>query len=243
MTGKPSSSARGLGDGRGERWAAHRAERQLQILDAAIAVIEREPIGTEIHVRQIAEQAGLGRAVVYRHFTDRADLDRAVQNRILGRLMERLVPEFALSGTIEQLIFRIVHAYVDWAAAHPALHRIGAMETPDEHGESDLTRTAAQIGDGIATLVRTGAGLLEIDLTRDDEDLLDPLVFGIVGQVFGAVRAWLSRPEQSPAADVLAGQLARSIWFQIDGLARDRGAAVDPSASLDDLIMAAVRVD
>lgn len=244
MTGKPPLPApRGASDGRGERWAAHRAERQLQILDAAIIVIEREPIGAEIHVRQIAEQAGLGRAVVYRHFADRADLDRAVQNRILDRLMERLVPEFALSGTIEQLIFRIVHAYVDWAAAHPALHRIGAMETPDDRGESDLTRAAAQIGGGIATLVRTGAELLEIELTRDDEDLLDPLVFGIVGQVFGAVRSWLSRPEQSPAADVLAGQLARSIWFQIDGLARDRGAVVDPSSSLDDLIMAAVRAD
>jgi AcrR family transcriptional regulator len=238
VTGKPTPP-----DGRGERWAVHREERRAAILDAAIVVIEREPIGAEIHVRQIAEEAGLGRAVLYRHFTDRADLDRAVQNRILDTMMERLVPEFTLSGTIEDLIFRIVHAYVDWAAAHPALHRIGAMEAPDAESRSDLNRAAEQIGSGVSMLVTTGAALLSIELSDEDKSLLDPLVFGIVGQVFGSVRTWLARGDLTPAGEVLAGHLARSIWFQIDGLARDRGAAIDPAVSLDALIAAAVRTD
>lgn len=239
MTPKPTA----LPDGRGERWAAHREERRAQILDAALVVIEREPIGAEIHVRQIAEEAGLGRAVLYRHFTDRADLDRAVQKRILELLMDELVPQFELSGTIEQIIERIVGAYVAWAAAHPALHRIGAAESQDAERLGDVIQVTEQVGGLIAMLVTSGATLLAVELSDDDRQILDPLVFGIVGQAVGTVRFWLAREEQQPSADVLAAHLARSVWFQIAGHASDRGAVLDPKLSLDDLILGAIRGD
>jgi AcrR family transcriptional regulator len=239
VTPSPASSP----DGRGERWAAHREERRNQILDAAVVVIEREPIGSEIHVRQIAEEAGLGRAVLYRHFTDRADLDRAVQKRILELLMDELVPQFELSGTIEQIIARIVGAYVAWAAAHPALHRIGAAESQDAERLGDVIQVTEQIGGLIAMLVTSGANLLDVELTPDDQHILDPLVFGIVGQAVGTVRFWLAREVQEPSAEVLAAHLARSVWFQIEGHARDRGALLDPALPLDDLIMGSIRAD
>ncbi len=237
MTSKPPSAS----DGRDERWAAHREERRAQILDAAISVIERTPEGEEIHVRQIAQEAGLGRAVLYRHFADKADLDRAVQRRILQMLMDTLVPEFELSGTIDQIIRRIVSAYVSWADAHPALHRIGAAESQDGDRLDDVMQTTKQIGDLIAMLVTSGASLLEVELTDEDRQILDPLVFGIVGQAVGTVRFWLARESRVPSVEVLAAHLARSVWFQIDGHARDRGVVIDPATSLDDLILASVR--
>jgi AcrR family transcriptional regulator len=237
VTPQPTSTP----DGRDERWAAHREERRAQILDAAIAVIEREPVGAEIHVRQIAQEAGLGRPVIYRHFADRADLDRAVQKRILELLVDRLVPEFELSGSIEQIIERIVHAYVEWAAEHPALHRIGAMESQDAERLGDAVQATAQIGGLITMLVTAGAGLLEVELSEQDRQVLDPLVFGIVGQAVGTVRFWLAREERVPPVHVLAHHLTRSVWFQIDGHARDRGIVLDPKASLDDLLQAALR--
>lgn len=239
MTAKPAS----VPDGRDERWAAHREERRTQILDAAIAVIEREPVGAEVHVRQIATEAGLGRAVLYRHFADRADLDRAVQKRILELLMDRLVPEFELSGSIEQIIERIVYAYVAWAAEHPSLHRIGAMESQDAERLGDVIQVTQQIGELIAMLVTSGATLLAVELTDEDRQILDPLVFGIVGQAVGTVRFWLAREAQVPSVDVLAAHLARSVWFQIDGHARDRGVELDPKTSLDALILGALRGD
>lgn len=239
MTAKPATAP----DGRDERWAAHREERRAQILDAAIAVIERTPEGEEIHVRQIAQEAGLGRAVVYRHFADRADLDLAVQRRILERLMAELVPAFELSGTIEQIIERIVRAYVAWADRHPALHRIGTRESQDSERLNSVLQTTRQIGDLITSLVTTGALLLDVELSRQDRELLEPLVFGIVGQAVGTVRFWLSRETRTPSVDVLAAHLARSVWFQIDGHARDRGVVLDPKASLDELIAGARATD
>jgi AcrR family transcriptional regulator len=237
VTSKPAPSS----DGRDERWAAHREERRSQILDAAIAVIERTPEGEEIHVRQIAQEAGLGRAVLYRHFADKAELDREVQRRILEMLMDTLVPEFELSGTIDQIIRRIVSAYVTWADEHPALHRIGAAESQDTERLTDVMQTTQQIGGLIAMLVTSGANLLEVTLNDQDRQILDPLVFGIVGQAVGTVRFWLARPVREPSVEVLAAHLARSVWFQIDGHARDRGIVIDPATSLDDLILASVR--
>jgi AcrR family transcriptional regulator len=232
MTTRPTTAP----DGRDERWAAHREERRAQILDAAIAVIERTAEGEEIHVRQIAQEAGLGRAVVYRHFADRADLDRAVQTRILELLMAELLPAFEISGSIEQIIGRIVHAYVAWADAHPALHRIGAAESQDAERLNNVLQTTQQIGDLITSLVTTGALLLDVELSDQDRDLLEPLVFGIVGQAVGTVRFWLARERRTPSVDVLAAHLSRSVWFQIDGHARDRGVVLDPQASLDELV-------
>ena len=241
VTSKRTPDTKAAGDGRGERWAAHREERRAQILDAAVAVIERAPAGAEIHVRQIAEEAGIARAVLYRHFTDRAELDRAVQKRILELLMDELVPQFELSGSIQQIIERIVFAYVTWAAEHPALHRIGAAESQDAERLGDVIQVTQQIGSLIAMLVTSGANLLAVELSEDDRNILDPLVFGIVGQAVGTVRFWLAREEQVPGADALAAHLARSVWFQIDGHARDRGAVLDPELSLDDLIMGSIR--
>jgi AcrR family transcriptional regulator len=237
VTPKPASTP----DGRDERWAVHREERRAQILDAAIAIIEREPVGAEIHVRQIANEAGLGRPVIYRHFADRADLDRAVQRRILELLMDRLVPEFELSGSIEQIIERIVHAYVAWAAEHPALHRIGAAESQDAERLGDVIQATQEIGGLITMLVTSGASLLEVELTEQDRQVLEPLVFGIVGQAVGTVRFWLARDERVPSQAVLAVLLSRSVWFQIDGHARDRGIELDPTTPLDDLILGALR--
>lgn len=239
MTEKPAAAP----DGRDERWAAHREERRAQILDAAIAVIEQTPEGEEIHVRQIAQQAGLGRAVVYRHFADKADLDRAVQRRILQMLVDTLTPEFELSGSIQEIITRIVHAYVAWADAHPGLHRIGAAESQDSDRLSDVMQTTKQIGDLIAALVTSGATLLEVELTDEDRQILDPLVFGIVGQAVGTVRFWLAREERVPSVSVLSAHLSRSVWFQIDGHARDRGVELDPETPLEELILASLRTD
>lgn len=226
-------------DGRDERWAAHREERRNQILDAAIALIE-EGGGAEIHVRQIADRAGLGRPVIYRHFVDRADLDRAIQQRILHLLMGRLLPEMRLEGSIEEIIGRIVLAYVSWAGEHPDLHRIGAVESQDAERLSAVLATLQDLGALITGLIATGAAHFKVEFTDDDVNLLEPLVFGIIGQAVATVRLWLARPQREPSVEKLAEYLARSVWFQIDGHARDRGVVLDPSSSIENVFTMAV---
>lgn len=225
-------------DGRQLRWDRHNQERRQQILDAAIAVVEGGAPGAEIHVQQIAERAGLGRTVVYRHFEDRADLDRAVQTEILDGLWDRLLPAVSLDGTVPDIIERIVATYVGWAAAHPSLHRLAEQDSSAD-GTGPLQRGLEQIAGEVATLITTAVELLEVELTPDQSAAIDPLVFGLVGAVFSAVRRWMSREPRSPSAPLLVELVTQSVWFLVVGHAGQFGLEIDPDQPVEDLLAAA----
>src|SRR5689334_12540491 len=86
------------GDGRRLRWLAHNQARRRVIIDAAVRVLERAEPGEDIQVQLIAEEAGLARTVLYRHFHDRVDLDLAVQQRICKDLGKELLPALSYDG-------------------------------------------------------------------------------------------------------------------------------------------------
>lgn len=230
-----------LVDGRSTRWEKHNRRRRELIIDAAVAVIEDMPRGAEMHVAQIAERAGMARPAVYRHFADRAELDRAVRERIVGMLMGRLGSPEVLSGEVGQVIHDLVHTYVTWAEEHAALHHVAVGA---DAGESDSPiRTA--IGDlvrALRPLVLAGVTAFGATLDADDEASVDLIIVGIIAEVVAVVRAWLERPERKPPAAALSRRLADSAWFQLDGHARARGAVIDPSCTLEELVERALEV-
>lgn len=222
-------------DGRRARWSEHNQQRRQQIIDAAIEVIEERPPGAEIHVQQIASRAQVNRTVVYRHFADRADLDQAVQQAILDRLWERLLPEVRLDGSVPQIIERIVGTYVAWAVDHPALHRMADHDTSaDGPLERGLERIAGRISETI------GIAMLGLGAEPTEEDVagLDPLVYGLVGAVFNAVRRWIGRPGSVLTPATLTQITSRSVWFVIEGHARDLGVVIDPDRTIEELLAA-----
>lgn len=226
-------TAAGSGDGRQERWRQHNLERRRRIIEAAVEVIEENPPGADVHVQEIAERAGLSRSVVYRHFEDRADLDRAVQEAIVQDIASRLIPAMNLQGTGPEIVERIVGTYVGWAAEHPALHRAADHETDDLSGplEQGIDQIASQ-----AAIVIGGAILaLGGEPTDEEAASLDPLVYGLVGAVFGAVRRWLQRPERLLSQARLAQLVSRSVWFVIAGHAAELGIELEPDQRLDQI--------
>jgi AcrR family transcriptional regulator len=218
-------------DGRQARWERHNRERRLHILEAALAVLESAPPGTEFHVQQIAVQAGLNRTVVYRHFTDRADLDRAVRGHILDAVAAELLPHITLDGTVRQIIRRVVSTYVDWVVAHPSLHRFA-----DQEGAGPMQHGIAQIATMLAQLLEAAIDLLGVELSDDDRASVDPLAHGLVGAVLGAVRPWIAREERVPSAEQLSQLLSESVWFILDGHARRLGLDIDPDKPLAELV-------
>ncbi len=231
-----SSTERGRPDGRQLRWDKHNQARRRTILDAAIAVLEDAEPGEDIHVQQIAQRAGLSRTVVYRHFSDRADLDQAVQGAVLEMLAGELLPEVTLDGTIEEIIRRIVGTYVHWTVSHPSLHRFAEHDVPGASGSSALEVAVVQIAGQVEELITVGAAQLGVELGSDDADSLDPLVFGLVGAVFSATRRWLARAERRPDADTFVKVVSDSVWHIIDGHARRLGIELDPHISVESLI-------
>ncbi len=226
-------------DGRQLRWDKHNQVRRQTILDAAIAVLEETEPGEDIHVQQIAQRAGLSRTVVYRHFTDRADLDQGVQTAILEMLAGELLPEVTLAGTIDEIIQRIVGTYVHWTVTHPSLHRFAEHDVPGTSGSSALEVAVVQIAAQVEELISIGAEQLGAPLSDDDAAALDPLVFGLVGAVFGATRRWLTRVERKPDPEMFVRLVSDSVWHIIDGHARRLGIELDPHVSVEALFDAA----
>ncbi len=225
-------------DGRQLRWAGHNEERRLHVLTAAIDLIEEQPLGSELRVQQIAERAGLVRTVVYRLFSNRVDLNRAVQIHIVGMIRERLDSTLVLSGSIEEIIHSIVGGYVGWVAEHPHLHEMAQRALGDgEPGELD--RAVDQLGSDVSTLFQAGSTLLGHELDDDQLNTLDLLVVGLLGQVRGSVNQWVRRPDRKLSPRALTAMLSRWIWYQIDGQAREMDLVLDPTVPLDRLAGAA----
>jgi AcrR family transcriptional regulator len=220
-------------DGRQARWDKHNQERRLSILDAALEVIESEPPGAEFHVQQIAAQAGLNRTVVYRHFTDRADLDSAIRAHIIASLQAELTPAVSLEGTVNEIIERIISTYVGWTVAHQSLHAFALQEAGGAFQQG-----VDQIAEMLSDLLALAITLLGAELDEAEVALIDPLAHGLVGAVLGSVRRWLAREVREPSADRLAGLLSMSIWNLLDGHARRLGVVLDPDLPIADVFAA-----
>src|SRR5437763_7604163 len=72
-------AAAARGDARRERWRAHREARREEFVEATIRAVARH--GPEVGMDEIAAEAGVTKPVLYRHFTDKADLYLAVGRR------------------------------------------------------------------------------------------------------------------------------------------------------------------
>lgn len=228
-------------DGRRRRWKEHNQVRRQVIIDAAVAVLERQAPGEEVQVQAVADEAKMSRTVIYRHFVDRADLDRAVQRQICEDVGVELLPALSYDGTPDQIIHRIVGSFVRWASAHPTLYWFAERDLSG-WGPSPLSAAVEQVAEGIEGIMSIVVAALGGELSDDERAALDPWVFGMIGAVFAAVRRWLERPVREPATDSFVAILSESIWMQINGMALTRGLNL-PDLPVADLLQALNPVD
>ncbi|QWC85290.1 TetR/AcrR family transcriptional regulator [Nocardioidaceae bacterium] len=223
-------------DGRQLRWERHNAERRTAILTAAIAELNDNAPGSEVHVADIAKRAGLSRTVLYRHFDDRADLDRSVQTEILDGLWRDLLPGVSLEGgTAREIIRRILDTYVGWAVQNPSLHQFVEIDTSPD-GSGPLQRGLEFIAGQVSAVIEAAVALLEVDLSEDEAAAMDPLVHGIVGMVFGAVRRWAFRPVREPDREVFVDLTTETVWHILGGFTTRLGLDLDPDVPVEQLL-------
>src|SRR5690349_5685984 len=90
--------------GRAARWKQHNADRRESVVTAAIRVLESSPPGAELSVQRVADEAGLVRTVIYRHFDGKPELVRAVQAHVVGELRDSLDADLRLDRSLQQII-------------------------------------------------------------------------------------------------------------------------------------------
>jgi AcrR family transcriptional regulator len=212
-------------DGRQVRWQEHNLQRRQLIVEAAIAVLERQAPGDEVQVQAVADQAGLSRTVIYRHFEDRADLDRAVQRAICDQIGLVLLTALAVDAKPERVVANVVSGFVHWTVSHPTLFWFADRDLVD-WGPSPIAAAMEQIAAGIKDIISVVVVALGVELSPNDMAGLEPWVFAMIGGTFAGVRRWLGQPERIPGVEHFIAMMAEVIWLQINGMALSRGISL-----------------
>jgi len=103
-------------------------QRREQIIDAAqLTFADRDP--SDVTFEQVAEAAGVSRALVYNYFGDKGGLIAAVYLRSFERLDVALAQAFAATPVGPDRLRAIIGAYLDFAADNASVcHLISAAE-------------------------------------------------------------------------------------------------------------------
>ena len=224
-----SPAARAAGapvrDGRRTRWEKHRAERRAEFVGAALRVLSDQ--GPEFGIEQVAVEAGVTKPVLYRHFSDKADLVAAMGERATETLLDRLIPALNSEEAPLPRIRKTVDAFFGLLEEFPNLYWVLVRHTPPGHAANDVVTEDKEI---IATALSALLG----DYMRSfdvDSGGAEPWAFGVVGFVQATAEWWLER--RSMSRESVVEYLAVAIWSAIDGFARQRGVVIDPNVPLE----------
>ncbi len=216
----------GRGDARRERWREHRQARRAEFIEATICAIQAHV--PNVGMDEVAAEAGVTKPVIYRHFTDKADLYLAVSQRATEMLLERVIPALGQDGSPNERIRRVIDAYLGTIEEYPDLYRFTIRRTfADRQVDQDpATATEVLIANSLAILLGDYMRALGLD-----SGAAEPLSYALVGAVENAGEWWLER--RSMSRESLTEYLAKVIWYAIDGFTKAGGVTLDPDLPLN----------
>jgi AcrR family transcriptional regulator len=235
---KRSSSKPVVRDARRDRWRMHRAARREEFLDAALRALAKH--GPDVGMEHVAAEAGVTKPVLYRHFTDKADLFLALGHRGTELLFQRLIPALNNEEAPVPRIRKSLDAFFSIVDEYPNLYRLLIRRSfADRHHDvgADVLASGASTKDIVAEdkeLIGNALSALLGDYMRAldlDSGAAEPWAHGIVGLVQNVSEWWLER--QTMSRDAVVEYLTQIIWAAIDGITRQHGIVLDPNNPLE----------
>lgn len=196
------------------------ARRVPQILKAAAEVIGTRGLGVAT-VGEIAEQAGLSKALVFKYFHNKDELVAA----LVGSLFEGVVgpersPGMSCAAAIREWALGVADA-IEGNASFPAIAaELLATASRDERLRGVVQGAYGRLRAELAQLI--AAGIAEGEFRAVDADLA---ATAFIGQIEGANVLYLVTGERLP----LRVAYAAGIGLLLDGLAVTRPAAPRPA--------------
>lgn len=211
------------GDARKDRWSAHRARRRREFVNAALRVLEAH--GPELPMDAVAAEAGVTKPVLYRYFSDKAALLRAVDERGSEILLDRLLPAITGSSPALARVRDAVGAYFAFIDERPNLYWLARRANTEVLGGDPIQRNKEFISTALTAVI--GDCLRVFGL---DSGAAEPWAYGLTGLVQSTGDWWLQRRSMSRAH--VAGYTTELIWQALSGVAREAGITLDPDHPL-----------
>jgi len=187
------------------------AVRRVQIVEAAARLFEdHDPL--VVTFEEIADAAGVSRALVYNYFGDRGGLLAAVFLHHFESVNEH-IREAVDAGTPPEEQFRAtVRAYLEFAVAHPGAWRLLSVARANDHPAVVQARERRMV-----ELATRWGGSVQARI----------VAYALVGMLEAATLDWLRSTDEVPLDDV-AGLLLDFVWRGIPGLASHGVTAAQP---------------
>lgn len=192
-----------------------RAERRVELLDAADSVTRRDGPAASMDV--IAREAGITKPILYRHFGDKGGLYTALAERYANGLMSEIKDSLGRATGPKARLSLTIDTYFSWLDSEPQVYRFLVHRAQTEQRElheaiGAFVRDVALEAAAVTRLEMLGT----LEPGRDDrEDFAEPLAFSVVGAVQMAGDWWLEHRDTSRTQ--LVEELVSFVW---DGLER-----------------------
>ncbi len=185
------------------RTRADKERNRQRLLDVAAQVFARE--GSVASLNQIAREAGVGIATLFRHFATREELIEATYRSELARICDA-APELAATLPARQATAEWMERFLEYMTTkHGMVDTLQAMMTT---GSPLYEETLGRLTDAVRTLIQAGTTTGDY---REDIDPADALA------QLGGIAYMAGEPEQRD-------QARRLIALLIDGLTGPRPA-------------------
>jgi AcrR family transcriptional regulator len=127
-------------------------QRRAAILDAALDVFARHGYHAA-SIDDIAQAAGVSKALIYEHFPSKRDLHAALLERHVGELFERLVRSAATSEPGEVRLQAGVDAFLGFVEERPQAFRMLFRDAVEPDVAESLDRIGRQAAAAVADLI------------------------------------------------------------------------------------------
>ena len=164
---------------------SRRSTQRAHLIESAITVIKREGPGASMD--QMAAQAGVTKPILYRHFSDRAGLVKAIAEFAFSQVSAGLEAALHANATPRDLVELTIDTYLVFIESDPDVYRFLVQRGVSEAGVSIndyIWRTSRQVAMVLGEALRA-AGL--------DSGPAEVWAFGIVGMVHASGDWWLER--------------------------------------------------
>lgn len=214
------------------RWGDRNAGRQRVLIEALIALVEESEPGVDISFQDIADRAGISRSVIYRHFSNRKDLDTKAREHVIANYLDSIMPTLDPAETVRETVTVAVDTYVSLAAEHPRLYQWVELAAAEDVGGANAVMTARDaIAQQISALIVPAAAVF-----GESDPGIEIGVFAVVSMIDGAVTRWLRDRPEGWDAPAVARTLIGTLLILLDGHARLRGITLDVDVPIGELL-------
>jgi AcrR family transcriptional regulator len=180
-----------------------REQRRADFVQAAIHAVRR--IGAGASVAEIAAAAGITKPILYRHFTDRADLQAAVGEQAAAVLLARVSDELGRDRPPVEQTRAVIDVVLACVEEDPELWRFVTHRSARSLDAPIVDHLRGRIARILATVLED-----ELRLRGLNDGGVEVWAHGLVGMVHSTAEWWLDHRTMSRAA--LADGLTALAW-------------------------------